>query len=53
MSNKGEKQASPPIKIGKTKQVLGKTVLGKIQEVGKSKKHKPNFKKIEDSLEEK
>ena len=32
MNNKGQKQASPPIKIGKTKQVLGKTVLGKIQE---------------------
>ena len=44
MSNKGEKQASPPIKIGKTKQVLGKTVLGKIQEVGKIKTHKPNLK---------
>ena len=29
MNNKGEKQASPPIKIGKTKQVLGKTTLGK------------------------
>lgn len=29
MNNKGKKQASPPIKIGKTKQVLGKTVLGK------------------------
>ena len=34
-----------PIKIGKTKHVLGKTVMGKIQEVGKIKTHKPNLKK--------
>ena len=43
MNNKGEKQASPPIKIGKTKQVLGKAVLGKIQE-GKSKKTQTKLK---------
>ena len=30
IKNKGSKQASSPIKIGKTKQVLGKIVLGKI-----------------------
>ena len=45
MNNKGWKQASPFIKIGKTKQVLRKTVLGKIGG-GENKTHKPNFKKI-------
>ena len=44
IKNKGSKQASSPIKIGKTKQVLGKIVLGKILEVGKIKTHKPNLK---------
>ena len=32
------KKISPPIKIGKTKQVLGKTVLGKNKGVGDKEK---------------
>ena len=48
INNKGKKNKiknfSPPIKMGKTKHVLGKTVLEKIQEVGKIKTHKPNLK---------
>ena len=38
INNKGKKNFSPPMKIGKTKHVLGKTVLEKI------KTHKPNLK---------
>ena len=45
-TTKVKKNFSPPIKIGKTKQVVGKKVLGKVYEVGKIKTHKPNFKKI-------
>ena len=40
---KVKKKFSPPIKIGKTKQVLGKTVLGKNKGVGINKKTQINF----------
>ena len=36
-TTKVKKNFSPPIKIGKTKHVLGKTTLGKIQEGGENK----------------
>ena len=45
INNKGKKNFSPPIKIGKTKHVWGKTVLGKNLGGGENKDTQTKLKR--------